>query len=316
MNALQSTFSDLGKSLSGMLRGPVCTVEGCNSKPRGRGLCNMHWLRWRKHGDPLGGRTPNGESLRYFKEVVCRYDREDCLLWPYGRGGNGYAQIGDVYVHRLACESRHGPAPEGKPEAAHSCGNGHLGCVSPKHLRWASHVENMDDMAVQGRSTRTYFSAEEIADICTSRGRITQAAIAAKYAVNRNIITKIQTGEHPAVAAIVDSVARLYGNDDTIMREKALEAICGDRAAFWTMANYSNAIDSSLPYALNAGVDIARAVANAYVSRPFLKPGALDRIVPLNMAAARALSHAYALEGAWRDEAELLMRAKRDCRKP
>lgn len=117
-----------------------------------------------------------------------------------------------------------------------------------------------------------------------------------------------------AKRALDDAIA-IYGNEDTIMREKALDAICGDRAAYWTTANYSNAIDSNLPYALNAGVDIGRAVDAAYERRQFLKRGALARIVPLNMAAARALSAAYAREGAWRDEPELLMRAKRDCRR-
>jgi len=66
-----------------------------------------------------------------------------------------------------------------------------------------------------------------------------------------------------AKRALYDAIA-IYGNEDTIMREKALDAICGDRAAYWTTASYSNAIDSSLPYALNAGVDIGRAVDAAY----------------------------------------------------
>jgi hypothetical protein len=118
-----------------------------------------------------------------------------------------------------------------------------------------------------------------------------------------------------AARRALDDAIALYGNEDTIMREKALDAICGDRAAFWTMSSYSDAIGSSLPYALNAGVDLSRAVENAYAARQFLKVGALDRIVPLNMAAARALSLAYSREGSWRDEPELLMRAKRDCRR-
>lgn len=31
----------------------VCSVEGCERPPGGRGLCRMHWTRWRRHGDPL-----------------------------------------------------------------------------------------------------------------------------------------------------------------------------------------------------------------------------------------------------------------------
>lgn len=31
---------------------PECRVDGCAKESRGRGLCSMHWTRWRKHGDP------------------------------------------------------------------------------------------------------------------------------------------------------------------------------------------------------------------------------------------------------------------------
>lgn len=118
-----------------------------------------------------------------------------------------------------------------------------------------------------------------------------------------------------AARRALDDAIAIYANEDTIMREKALDAIDGNRAAYWTMSGYSDAIGSSLPYALNAGVDLSRAVENAYAARQFLKAGALDRIVPLNMAAARALSGAYAREGSWVEEFELLSRAKRDFRK-
>lgn len=118
-----------------------------------------------------------------------------------------------------------------------------------------------------------------------------------------------------AAKRALDDAITIYGNEDTIMYEKALDAICEGRAAFWTMAGYSNAIDSSLPYMLNAGVEIGSAVDAAYERRPFLKRDALYWIVPLNMAAARALSLAYTREGTWRDDFELLMRAKRDCRR-
>jgi hypothetical protein len=112
----------------------------------------------------------------------------------------------------------------------------------------------------------------------------------------------------------LDDAIAVYGNEDTIMREKALDAIYEGRAAYWTMASYNNAIDADLPYALNAGVDIDRAIDAAYERRPFLKRGVLDRIVPLNVAAARALSGAYSRDGSWVEEFELLRRAKRDCR--
>lgn len=33
----------------------ICTVAGCDNKTVARGMCNRHYLRWRNHGDPLGG---------------------------------------------------------------------------------------------------------------------------------------------------------------------------------------------------------------------------------------------------------------------
>jgi hypothetical protein len=33
----------------------MCTVDGCGDPARGRGYCNLHYRRWRRHGDPLGG---------------------------------------------------------------------------------------------------------------------------------------------------------------------------------------------------------------------------------------------------------------------
>ena len=34
------------------MRAP-CKIEGCAKPSRGRGWCGTHWLRWRKHGDPM-----------------------------------------------------------------------------------------------------------------------------------------------------------------------------------------------------------------------------------------------------------------------
>jgi hypothetical protein len=34
---------------------PICSIDGCGNKAKARGLCGMHWLRQRRHGDPLKG---------------------------------------------------------------------------------------------------------------------------------------------------------------------------------------------------------------------------------------------------------------------
>ncbi len=127
--------------------------------------------------------------------------------------------------------------------------------------------------------------------------------------------TAAYMGDTPMAARrALDDCLDIYRNEDGLMRDKAIGAIADGRPAFWTMSNYHNALSYDLPLALNAGVDIDRALDNAFRSRPYHSIHELDRLIPLNMAAARALGHAYSRHGSWRDDEELLMRSKRDMR--
>ena len=82
---------------------------------------------------------------------------EACILWPfevktgnkdYGRqrpriGGN---KRRNITIHRYVCELAHGPAPHGRPHAAHLCNVKR--CINPDHLRWSSNSENMLDRRI------------------------------------------------------------------------------------------------------------------------------------------------------------------------
>jgi hypothetical protein len=37
-----------------------CSVDGCDKQSDARGWCNMHWQRWRRHGDPAIARSTPG----------------------------------------------------------------------------------------------------------------------------------------------------------------------------------------------------------------------------------------------------------------
>lgn len=132
----------------------VCSVDGCEKRDGRftRGMCNMHYLRKVKHGDPNTLRqVPNGTLAQWLKQHV-NYVEPDCLEWPFGRDPSGYSshcrlEGRAVRGHRAMCILVHGKPPFPKAEAAHSCGNGHLGCVNPTHLSWKTHAENMADMA-------------------------------------------------------------------------------------------------------------------------------------------------------------------------
>lgn len=45
----------------------TCSVPGCDRPHYGHGYCNMHWLRWRRTGDPLIVRPPMANSGSFQK---------------------------------------------------------------------------------------------------------------------------------------------------------------------------------------------------------------------------------------------------------
>jgi hypothetical protein len=136
----------------------TCTIPGCAKRRVAQGLCNAHYKRMRRHGDPRGGRTAIGDPARFIREIVLLHGGDECLFWPYNRGSNGYGIITrqgkSTGAHRLVCELAHGPAQTPLHEAAHTCGKGHLGCVAPNHLQWKTRKENHADKVVHGTHNR------------------------------------------------------------------------------------------------------------------------------------------------------------------
>lgn len=126
---------------------PNCIVEGCNRERAGRAWCAVHYKRWLRYGDTAGKRTPNGEPERFLRETVLTYDGDQCLAWPYSRTGAGYGKIQKdgrtQIVSRVVCEEVYGPPPSSLDQAAHSCHNGHLGCVTKGHLSWKTPRRNL-----------------------------------------------------------------------------------------------------------------------------------------------------------------------------
>lgn len=183
----------------------ICSIEGCTKPAKGRGWCHMHWRRWRTTGDPRKtNRTPLGEPQEFFKNTVLPHDGSDCLFWPYGKiSGSAVLWNGTRMerVARMVCEHENGPAPTEEHEAAHSCGNGHLGCVSRFHLRWKTHAENMAEMIDHGRSQRgekstsAKLTRQQVAEIRSRRGTILQREMADEFGVANTTICKIQIGQ-------------------------------------------------------------------------------------------------------------------------
>ncbi|RJG43730.1 helix-turn-helix transcriptional regulator [Mesorhizobium sp. DCY119] len=93
-----------------------------------------------------------------FIERALTLDTDDCVLFPYGRNASGYARlrVGEkhAYGHVIVCQRAHGTRPTPEHQAAHSCGNGHLGCINPKHLSWKTPEGNASDAVAHGTVAR------------------------------------------------------------------------------------------------------------------------------------------------------------------
>lgn len=184
-----------------------CSVDGCDKLRDSKGLCDTHYRRFRKYGDPLIGAAPTkqGDVREFFHSVVSTYEGNDCLIWPYARSSAGYGKMkrnGKMReVHRLICEDAHGPAPTPEHEAAHSCGKGHLACVTKGHLSWKTAKGNSEDRVTHGTSNQGEKNAHsklteaQVREILSLRGKEPRRETATRFGVSTSAIGDIQNGK-------------------------------------------------------------------------------------------------------------------------
>jgi hypothetical protein len=76
-----------------------------------------------------------------------------CWEWQAGRDPKGYGRVGkidgEVLVHRIAYADAHGPIPTGL-SVLHKCDNPR--CCNVDHLVLGTHLENMVDRQMKGRT--------------------------------------------------------------------------------------------------------------------------------------------------------------------
>lgn len=154
-----------------------------------------------------------GEASDFFWNVVLNYEGDDCLAWPFNRA-RGYGRVwhgGRMRtVSNLVCRYVHGEPPEGKLDAAHSCGKGHEGCVNPRHIRWASRAENLAEAVVHGTRGRGAFithprgrrtiriekncklSPSDVTRIRELKGQHSMRVVAERFGVSISQVNRIQ----------------------------------------------------------------------------------------------------------------------------
>lgn len=184
-------------------RGRVCGVDDCQSRAVSNGLCGKHQLRMRRHGDPTHTkRAANGETQVYLDDLLSAAHGDECIIWPYARNAQGYG-VGSFgegitsIASRLVCERVYGPPPGPCFDAAHSCGNGNLGCVNPRHLSWKTKSENQEDRVAHGTSNRgercgaAKLTEKQVRWIRSMAGTMTHSEIGACLDVHRRTVGNI-----------------------------------------------------------------------------------------------------------------------------
>jgi hypothetical protein len=130
-----------------------------------------------------------------FLDISFSMETDECIIWPYAKTGDGTAEINKngkiLRVPRIICEKIHGKPPTYRHQAAHSCGNGHLGCINWKHLSWKKPGENNIDMVLHGTLNTQKLNKNDILEIRRLYGKMTQRKIAEKFNVSLSTIESI-----------------------------------------------------------------------------------------------------------------------------
>ena len=97
-----------------------------STRARGKALCHKaQWIKDRKD-----------------------FDGDECLLFPCmipHRPERVKYNFRDMPAARAALIMTQGLPPDEKLFAVHTCGNGHLSCVNPKHIKWGTAKDNAKD---------------------------------------------------------------------------------------------------------------------------------------------------------------------------
>jgi len=177
----------------------LCSVDGCDRASRCLKMCRMHYVRFRRHGDPLVSDLPplnatDEERLRFkgWTVVQRRDGMTPCWEWAGGKTLGGYGQLSigarKKLASRVAFRVWVGEIPPGH-DVCHRCDN--PPCMNPEHLFSGTHQENFADGSREGRlatgkrNGATKLTREQVEQIRSeyARGGISQATLASRYGV-------------------------------------------------------------------------------------------------------------------------------------
>lgn len=137
----------------------------------------------------------------FFDEVVFKHVGDDCLIWPFAIDAKGYGRMlfegRNHRVSRLVCVKAHGAPPSPIHQAAHSCGKGSSGCVSPHHLSWKTPKENSEDAVAHGTSSAgerhrsAKLQSADVEEIRRREATERRIDLAKEFGVNASTISQV-----------------------------------------------------------------------------------------------------------------------------
>ena len=180
-----------------------CSVEDCPREALKRNLCEAHYCKFRRNGTlkckPI---AEKGKPLKWLLSHAS-YADEACLVWPFFRDNEGYGRTRlngvSMYASRAMCIIANGSPPFSEAHAAHVCGNGHEGCVNPRHLYWATSKQNNDDrrkhgtMPVGEKAGQSKLTEDQVLSIHAAR--VPASVLAKKYGVTEATVYAILGGK-------------------------------------------------------------------------------------------------------------------------
>ena len=193
-------------SVDDILCDMTCSVDDCARPVMSRGWCSLHYQRWERHGDPLGGRfyRPRGLTER---EAFAWYMPGDppppneCWDWTGGlaagrygnlRGDGGRLIMAHVASHKIY--NTHDPITAEKPCVLHSCDRPI--CCQPAHLHAGTQIENIREALERRRHThggRHYRARLKEPDVLFIRqSTLPNVALANMFGVHANTISCIR----------------------------------------------------------------------------------------------------------------------------